>query len=235
RGKFIASGVSGFVELTNTGTIVKTPNTGPEYEECRHELFLEAEIYRILGPHPRLIRVLDWDAQREVLTLEYMRRGTLKDFLASLPPHESTRSNYDDQISREQRLRWAVQCAEGLELLHSHGVWHCDFKPKNILLDHEGGIRIVDFGGSSLHNSTPSAHPGSRFAPPSKALEWGLRQDLFSLGSMIYTIMTGAEPYADRGSEEVVELFERQYFPTTTHLLGGEIMRDCWLARVTSA
>ena len=52
------------------------------------------------------------------------------------------------------RRRWAKQAAEGVRLLHSHGVIH-DISPRNFLLDGELDLKIADFAGLSLLDSGP--------------------------------------------------------------------------------
>ena len=42
----------------------------------------ESEIYKKLGPHPRLVKIIDWDPKECVLTIEYMPNGCLKDYLS---------------------------------------------------------------------------------------------------------------------------------------------------------
>lgn len=91
---------------------------------------------------------------------------------------------------------WAKQAAEGLAALHSIGVVHCDISPRNFLLDLDLNLRISDFGGASLSGSEPSAVAQTRFRHPQ--FDWDAPptygDDIFSLGSLIYFIMTGSYP-----------------------------------------
>jgi len=93
----------------------------------------EASIYRRVGPHERLVRVLGHS--RDGLILEYMKNGALKTYLQA-----------ENSIPMSQKLNWAYQIA----LLHNNGIIHCDIKPRNFLLDATLNIKIIDFSGSSL-------------------------------------------------------------------------------------
>ncbi|KAL4779036.1 kinase-like domain-containing protein [Aspergillus varians] len=81
--------------------------------------------------------------------------------------------------------------AKALSVLHDHQVIPCDLSPRNFL-DSDLNIKIADFGGASL-------------------CVFG--DDIFSLGSLIYFIMTGSYPYRDIPSNDVEELYEVQQFP----------------------
>src|SRR5437762_9967057 len=106
----------------------------------------EGQIYEKLGPHLRLVKIINWDPEECVLTMEYLPNGSLKDYLLA-----------HNKISMIQRLRWVGEAAEGLQLLHSANVIHCDVEPKNFLLDADLGLNIADFSGSSLEGSQASA------------------------------------------------------------------------------
>src|SRR5450432_1780361 len=128
-----------------------------------------------------------------------MPSGCLKDYLYA----------HNDRISLPQRFRWAKETVEGLQLLHSTNVIHCDLDPKNLLLDADLGLKIADFSGSSLEGSKASACVGTRFLQPE--FNWRkpptIQQDLFSLGSTIYSIMTGHAPFEELQSNEVQQLY----------------------------
>ncbi|KAI9737010.1 MAG: hypothetical protein M1834_000599 [Cirrosporium novae-zelandiae] len=235
KGKTVAGGVTGLVERLPCGDVVKSPWPGDEREaECRRDMAIEAQIYQRLGPHPRLVKVIDWDPETCVLTMEYMPNGSLKDFLHA----------HNDDISMPQRLQWIRQAAEGLQLLHSAGVIHCDIGPRNFLLDAALDLKIADFSGSSLDGSSASVCAGTRFSLPD--FSWNdpptVRQDLFGLGSTIYCIMTrtGQCPFGDLPSNQVEKLYAASEFPDVSEIVigmprVGEIIKRCWRCEVGSA
>lgn len=101
-------------------------------------------------------------------------------------------------ITLPERLQWACDAAEGLHLLHSHGIIHSDLKPENLLLDSNSRLKIIDFSGSSFDGIVGSAIESSRFFLPRPWEEPPtVRTDIFALGSTIYEIVTGRQPYED--------------------------------------
>lgn len=100
-----------------------------------------SRIYKKLDPHPRLVKVIHWDALERALTMEFMTNGCLKDYPFS-----------DGKISVRQRLRWVREEAEGLQLLHSAHVIPCDVEPKNFLLaaDRFWWLFVGRFGSISM-------------------------------------------------------------------------------------
>lgn len=227
KGETISGGATGLVERLPSGNIVKSPWSGFRAAECRKDMITEFQIYKQLGPHPRLVRIINWDPENCVLTMECMPNGSLRDYLCE----------HNDKISKTQRLRWAREAAEGLQRLHAANVIHCDVEPKNFLLDSGLGLKIADFSGSSLNGSQPSACAGTRFSEPS--LTWSspptVQQDLYSLGSTIYNIMTGQPPFQELPSNEVERLYKANTFPELTNVLCGDIIRRCWYNESTSA
>lgn len=187
---------------------------------------LESQIYAKLGSHPRLVKFISWDPDQYALTMEYMPNGSLKDYLAQ---------NRD--ISIAQRLRWAQEAAEGLQLLHSANVIHCDVAPKNFLLDAHLSLRIADFSGSSLNSSHPAACGSVRFTDPSfpRRAPPTTQEDLYALGSTIYFIMTSRYPYEELDSTEVRDRYRAQEFPDVAEICCGEIILRCWRSEVSSA
>lgn len=152
---FIALGSTSFVERLPDGDIIKSPWPGLDGAvERRRELALESQIYDRLGEHPRLVKKKAWDSSDHTLVLEFMPNGTLKEYLIVHP-----------EVSLPQRLRWIEQAAEGIHLLHSSGVVHCDAGPQNILLDADLNLRISDFGGSSLDESKRHSPRDSIYGP----------------------------------------------------------------------
>ena len=106
-----------------------------------------------------------------------MPNGNLKDFIRA----------QNAQLSTNQRLQWAQEAAEGLQLLQDADVIHCDVEPRNFLIDANLGLKIGDFGGASFKGSQASACAATRFLPPD--FDWRrqptIKDDLFGLGSTI--------------------------------------------------
>lgn len=220
KGEFIGSGASGIVERLPSGEAVKSPWPGVSAENSRRDMKTEFDIYTRLGSHPRLVKIINWNPDKYVLTMEYLSNGTLKDYI---------RAN-NSTIPESQRLQWAREATEGLQLLHDANVVHCDVEPKNFLLDANLNLKIADFSGSSIDGYQASACVNERFLHPN--FSWRrqplAQDDLFSLGSLVYFIMTGQYPFQELTSDEVRENYEAHTFPNIKNIPCKEIIEQCW-------
>ncbi len=100
---------------------------------------------------------------------------------------------------------FAIQVTEGLEALHAAGVTHGDLKPSNVLVlpgeGATGGVCLVDFGLAAILGRSESGHRGTPgyAAPEVVAGEApGPAADLYGLGALLYTLVTGQRPYESR-------------------------------------
>ena len=226
KGEVIAGGASGLVELISPNLVVKSP--WPEaWEYCCKDIRLEAEVYQMLGEHRCLVKFFGYDPLDGSITLEYMQYGTLRDYLQT----------HGEQISLAQRFEWALRAAEGLGVLHSASIYHCDFSPKNLLLDADLELKVADFACSSIQGSRSSGMGSVRFFLPrgSRSARPSTLTDLFSLGSTIYEIITGAAPYNDLASPQIQQLYQLSQFPDLVGVQLADVIRSCWLLQVQSA
>lgn len=232
KGDFLGGGATGLVERLKSGDAIKSPWTGrPTAPDCRQEMVIEAQIYGRLGSHPRLVQLKHWDPVDCTLTLEFMPHGNLREYVMKQGP----------KISTSQRQKWALEAAEGLELLHSHDIFQGDVGPHNFLLDGDLELKICDFGGSSLDGSRATVVPGVRYRLPSLGsrhiMQPAMRkEDLFALGSTIYFIATGHEPYSELTDEDEVEkLYINGVFPELSGVPFADAIALCWKQEVDSA
>ncbi len=190
----------------------------------RQNLAREVEIYqRLPKRHDRLIRMISYS--EEGLILEYMPNGNLREYLES----------YASKINLCQRLQWAAEAAEALQLVHSHNIIHCDVKPENFLLDSQLRLRIVDFSGSRIDGERSSVLENTRFFLPRPWNEpCTILTDLFALGSSIYEIMTGSQPYKELMDDEVESRYKKRHFPVVDDIPCGNIIKKCWLSEFNS-
>ena len=111
------------------------------------------------------------------------------------------------RFTPEQALSIVPPVCEGLQYAHDHGVVHRDIKPENLLLDREGRVKIADFGiakmlgddapGVSPAESQPAGTP--QYMAPEQRLGpdgAGNRSDIYSLGVVLYEMLTGELPAA---------------------------------------
>jgi serine/threonine protein kinase len=224
KGELVGGGVTGLVERLKSGDVVKSPWLAAP--DCRRDMAVEAKIYERLGAHPRLVEMKHWDPASHVLTLEYMPHGNLKEYV----------QKHGHEISLAQRQQWVREAAEGVELLHSHAVIQSDVGPHNLLLDAHLSLRICDFGGSSLDCSQAMVLSGVRYRMPGLERATTVAEDLFALGSTIYFIATGHEPWEEVVDEDEVEkLYADGVFPDLSGVMFAEIIALCWRQEVDSA
>jgi len=117
----------------------------------------------------------------------------------------------DHRLPLEQAIGIAVETCRGLEFAHSRGIVHRDLKPGNIWLTVEGTAKIGDFGlAVSLDRSrltTEGMMVGTvSYMPPEQVMggEVTPQSDLYSLGAMLYEMVTGRPPFLGDDSVAII-------------------------------
>ena len=134
-----------------------------------------------------------WDAEPPYYIMEYVERGSLAQRLA------------DGPLPVDQAVRLFEETAIGLAHAHNKGVLHCDLKPANILLDQDDKPRLADFGQSRLsHEQAPALGTMFYMAPEQADLDAipDARWDVYALGALLYSMLTGRPPYCSPEREE---------------------------------
>jgi eukaryotic-like serine/threonine-protein kinase len=145
--------------------------------------------------HPHIVPVLDGGETGDgtyYIAMEYLPGGTLKDRIASgrtLPPRAV--------------VEVALEIAGALQAAHTRGVIHRDIKPRNILITDSGHIKVTDFGIARAAEATTVSDLGDilgsvKYMSPEQAAgeQAGPASDLYSLGVVLYEMLTGTVPYA---------------------------------------
>lgn len=141
--------------------------------------------------HDSIVPVHDVGVEGDTcyIVTEYVEGGSLADKLVS------------GRIPRDQANRWVSEIADALEYAHLNGIIHRDLKPANILIDHHGRAKLADFGIAHSATKTGSFAPSLgtlRYMSPEQ-LEGkpsDHRSDLYSLGVVLYEVLTGRIPYS---------------------------------------
>ena len=140
---------------------------------------------------------VDWQADPPYFVMDYFEHGSLEDLLRdekSLPAAQA------EDLFRE--------LATGMMHLHGKGIFHCDLKPGNVLLDEDGKPRLADFGQARLRTEkAPSLGTLFFMAPEQADLDAvpAAKWDVYALGAMLYCMLVGKPPYH---SEELTEKIE---------------------------
>jgi eukaryotic-like serine/threonine-protein kinase len=197
----------------------------PEEErEYRERFFREAEAAGRLS-HPGIVTIFDVGEEPETrapyIVMEFVGGRSLEALLAQ----------QDDKLPLDVALRMAHELAEALDCAHSLGVVHRDLKPANILITEEGRAKIADFGIAKL-NLASHTLAGRALGTPAYMSPEQLngetvdgRSDLFSLGVVLYTVLTGYRPFQGNSALTVsYKVVNREPIPATvldTKLPGG--------------
>ena len=170
--------------------------------------------------HPRLIRTYTWGfaEDRPYFTMEYLPGKTLEKIIADHALLAQFRaSHFFDLIQ---------QLAEGLAYIHAQGAVHRDLKPSNIMvLETEEGIEttILDMGLAKLRHlhsasitQTGAAIGTAEYMSPEqgKGLWVDHRSDLYSLGIILYEMLTGAPPFSGQNPISVIMKHIREIPPS---------------------
>ncbi|MDX6379534.1 MAG: eukaryotic-like serine/threonine-protein kinase, partial [Rubrobacteraceae bacterium] len=144
--------------------------------------------------HPNIVSIYDRGESESgtyYIAMEYLPGGTLKDRIlqrGALPPRTAAAV--------------ALQIAEALRAAHEAGVVHRDIKPHNVLVTESGDIKVGDFGIARAATSSTMTKTGSilgtaHYISPEQAMGElvGFPSDLYSLGVVLYEMLTGTLPY----------------------------------------
>jgi len=166
---------------------------GKELAMYRARFIREAQSAGILS-HPNIVTIHDVVEESEegatFIAMEYVRGTDLKERLAG-----------EGRLDLADAVHVVTQVAEGLDYAHSKGVVHRDVKPANILLTEDRQVKLTDFGIARLDTSNLTLEGQLLGTPNYMAPEQiqgqatDHRADVFSLGVVLYEMLTGEKPF----------------------------------------
>jgi len=155
----------------------------------------EEEIGKALN-HPYILHIEapdDLEKSRPYLVMEYLHGQTLGQLMKSVKP-----------MPESDALKIASRICDALQYLHENNVIHRDLKPDNIMICDDGSIRIMDFGIAKMEGARrltfgkfqPAMGTPDYMAPEQvKGQRGDTRTDIYSLGAILYEMVTGAPPF----------------------------------------
>ncbi len=150
---------------------------------------------RVVGTlrHPHIVQVIDFDVQDEeyYMVMEYVETETLKNYLQK-----------HGAMPVSQALSVARKLADALAYAHANGMLHRDIKPANVLWSKNGEPILTDFGIAKLAGATGLTASGAAVGTPAymspeagRGEQVDERTDVYSLGVMLYEMLSGELPY----------------------------------------
>jgi len=163
-----------------------------EREEYEARFYQEAKAAGRLS-HPNIVTIFDVGRSGDIayIAMEFLQGRELRDIL-----------NDEKLLPVDQVLDIVAQVALGLAYAHEHGIIHRDVKPSNIMVLRDGHAKITDFGiarmaSASVRTQTGMVLGSPKYMSPEQVMGklTDQRSDIFSLGVMLYEMLTGQPPF----------------------------------------
>ena len=160
-------------------------------EEFRNRFHGESQAVAMLS-HPNIMSVYDVSTHDDAdyIVMELIDGITLKQYMEK-----------KGTLNWKETLHFAMQIAKALEHAHGRGIVHRDIKPHNVMVLKNGSVKVTDFGIARLMSQsntlTKEALGSVHYISPEQAKGGRVdnRSDLYSLGVVMYEMMTGRAPY----------------------------------------
>ena len=160
-------------------------------EEFRRRFHAEGQAVAMLS-HPNIVQVYDVSSSdnADFIVMELIDGITLKQYMEK-----------KGVLNWKETLHFAMQIGKALEHAHSRGIIHRDIKPHNVMVLKNGSVKVTDFGiarvVSKSNTLTKEALGSVHYISPEQAKGGRVdnRSDLYSLGVVMYEMMTGRPPY----------------------------------------
>jgi len=159
--------------------------------DCRARFKREAQAAAKLN-HPNIVTIYEVSEfnGRPFFAMEHVERQSLRELIKA------------KELPIERVIELAIQICEGLHKAHQSGIVHRDVKPANILIDADGRAKILDFGLASVAGTDHLTKTGSTLGTigymspeQAKGEEVDQRSDIFSLGVVLYEMITSKSPF----------------------------------------
>ena len=188
----------GVDELSKQKVVIKTPSTEMRDNAAYLERFLMEDwiAKRIDNAHVLKATAITRKRNYLYLATEYIEGQTLTQWMRDNP-----------RPSVEVVRDIAEQVAKGLQAFHRQEMIHQDLRPANVMIDHNGTVKIIDFGSTKVAGiaeiqASEQIQGTAQYTAPEYFIGQGgaPRSDVFSLGVMCYQMLTGTLPYGTKVS-----------------------------------
>ncbi len=164
-----------------------------EKDEFELRFYQEAKAAGRLS-HPHIVTIYDVGKSGDIpyIAMEFLQGRELRDIL-----------NDGQRMPVGQVINIVAQVAQGLAYAHENGIVHRDVKPSNIMISRDGHVKITDFGIARMASAVVRTQTGMvlgspKYMSPEQVVGslTDQRSDIFSLGVMLYEMLTGQAPFA---------------------------------------
>jgi serine/threonine-protein kinase len=161
--------------------------------------------------HPHIVGVIDYgeDDGRPYIVFEYVEGETLKE-----------RIRRNGRLPITEAVAYAIEIARALGTAHARHIVHRDVKPQNVLIDEEGSAKVTDFGIARTLDEEGLTADGrvlgtTDYVSPEQALGRPVtgQSDLYSLGVVLYEMLTGEVPFKGENQVAVAMKHVREELP----------------------
>jgi tetratricopeptide (TPR) repeat protein/ribosomal protein L40E len=173
-------------------------------DEARTRIKREAQAMGRLGDHPNIVTIHDMGEHvgQPYMVLPLLPGGDVERLIEKAPEH---------RLPLEQAIGIGKCICQGLEFAHSKGIIHRDLKPGNVWLSADGTAKIGDFGLAVAVDLSRLTQSGMMvgtvaYMPPEQAMGGKVtnKADLYSLGAMLYEMVTGRPPFVGDDSVAII-------------------------------
>ena len=185
--------------LLNRYVAIKMLREDMAHDELFRENFKkEAQAVAMLS-HPNIVSIYDVSRSPETdyIVMELIEGVTLKIYMKT-----------KGVLGHKESVHFATQIAKALSHAHSKGIVHRDIKPQNIMIAMDGAVKVADFGIAHLENANApeeNAVGSVHYISPEQAKGQTVdaRSDIYSLGVVMYEMLTGKLPFTGEDAETV--------------------------------
>jgi serine/threonine protein phosphatase PrpC len=179
---------------TGENVAIKIPLMALESDITGFERFKREEEIGLRLNHPMILKFIKVENKsRPYIAMEFLEGETLNDYLKRLKV-----------IPEPEAVKIAAKICEALEYMHKQGIVHRDLKPHNVMLCRDGSLRLMDFGIARAEGTRRMTFVG--FSPVMgtpdymspeqvKGKRGDHRSDIYSLGALLYEMVTGSTPF----------------------------------------